>query len=243
MAVTLTTLAQVFLDEFNLHQFARSFSIEPSIDLHDASVLGTGSRIKQPGLKHATASANVFLDGTVDTGSYDILTDRYGGETAGMISYAPAGFGLGNPVLSMYARQVSIAPKSLIDDLSTIDMSAEAAEDAADLGVSLHAHSAETASTDSTSVDNAEATTNGGVASIHVPAISGTDTPTLTPKIQHSSNGSTWVDLVSFTALTAIGKQRIEVAAGTTVNRYLRTSSVIAGTNPSFTYVTSFARR
>lgn len=243
MAVTTGNQAQVMLDEFNLHQFARSFDLTPDTDIHDASVLGTTSRIKMPGLKHATANSEVFLDGTTATGSYDILKGKYGAAVPGVFSYAPLGFGIGNPAILIYASEVSFQPKSIVDDLSMMTMNAEAAEDAADFGVSLHSLTAETSSTDSTAVDNAAATLNGGVATIHLVTIAGTSTPTLTAKIQHSVDNVVWVDLVSFTALTAIGKQRVEVAAGTTVNRYLRTVSTITGTNPVFNYTTSFARR
>ena len=243
MGITTGNQAQVLLDEFNLHQFAQSFSCEPMIDLHDASVLGTTSRIKHPGLKHATASSALFLDDAATTGSYDVLKSKYGAATPGILSYAQLGFAIGNPAILLYLNSIRFGVESIVEDLNKLSFNAEAAEDAADFGVSLHAYAAETSSTNSASVDNAAATTNGGVGVIHVAAISGTSTPTLTAKIQHSVDNSVWVDLITFTALTAVGKQRVEVAAGTTINRYLRTISTITGSSPSFTYATGFARR
>lgn len=243
MAVTAGTAAQVLLDEFNLHQFARTFTISPTIDIHDASVLGTTSRIKVAGIKHATASSELFVDDTALTGSYVVLKGKYGAATPGIITFAPQGFALGNRTLLMYAEETTFAISAIVDDLEKITFNAEASEDAVDPGVSLHAYAAETTSTNSASVDNAAATTNGGVGVIHATAISGSGSPTLTVKIQHSTNDSTWVDLVTFTALTAVGKQRVEVATGTTVNRYLRAISTISGSSPSFTYHVSFARR
>lgn len=242
MAVTPGTLAQILLDEFNLYQFAKSFTLTPITEIHDASVLGTTSRQKVTGLRHATASAELFVDDTLLTGSYAVLKGKYD-TGAGILSFAPQNFTLGNRVFILYAHEVTFAINSIVSDLEMITFNAEAAEDAVDPGVSLHDYAAETTSTDSTSVDNTVLTSNGGVGVIHLTAIAGTATPTLTAKIQHSTNNSTWVDLVSFTALTAVGKQRIEIAAGTTVNRYLRCSSVISGTSPSFTYNVSFARR
>ena len=68
---------------------------------------------------------------------------------------------------------------------------------------------------------------------------------TVTMKIQHSTDNSTFVDLVTFTVVgsTTTTQERIVVAAGTTVNRYLRAQSTVAGTTGSITPIVAFARR
>ena len=83
-------------------------------------------------------------------------------------------------------------------------------------------------------------TSNGGVAYLNVTGVTGTS-PNIVVKVQHSTNNSTWVDLATFTAATAIGAQRIPVSG--TVNRYLRTLWTVTGTTPSLTFTASFARR
>lgn len=243
MAVTLGRQGEVLLDQFNLHQFAKTFLVEPSVDILDASVLGTTSRNKVPGLKHATASAQVFYDDTVTVGSYAVLQGKYGSATPGNISFAPAGFTLGNRILNLYAHEARFTVKPVVDDLVMMDFAAEASEDAVDFGVSLHAHAAETSfPVTGASVDNLAASSNGGVAVLHVTAIAGA-APSITYKIQMSTNDSTWVDLVSFTAVSAVGTQRVEVTAGTAVSRYLRTTATNGGTTSSITGVVGFARR
>jgi hypothetical protein len=77
---------------------------------------------------------------------------------------------------------------------------------------------------------------------LHVTAVGSGDT--LDSKIQHSANNVDWADLSPvFTQATAITSQIITVAAGTTVNRYLREYHTIAGTPATITYLVAFARR
>lgn len=106
-------------------------------------------------------------------------------------------------------------------------------------GVSLHDLTAETATGNDTSHDNSSSTANGGVGHLHVTAASGTS-PTLDVKIQHSSDNSTWVDLITFTQATARTSER-KSATGT-VNRYVRAEWTVGGTSPSFTFAVAFGR-
>jgi len=208
--------AELMLDEFDISHFARSASMAGAMEIHDATGLGQTSRIKVPGAKHATSSAELFVDITDITGSYAILTGRYGG-TSGLLTLAPKGFAVGNPVSHMYAKQINLVQRPIIDDLQTFTYNAESEGDGIDFGVSLHAKTTETAGGNSASVDNGAATANGGVAVIHVYSLAGGN---LAPKVQDSSNGTVWTDLAAFTTLTAIGKQRIEVTGA--VKQYLR---------------------
>ena len=103
-------------------------------------------------------------------------------------------------------------------------------------GVLLHVLGADSTSTNSTSVDNSASSASGGRANLHVTAATGTGG---TIKVQHSTDNSTWVDLVTFTASTAASSQSSTVTG--TVNRYLRCVSTINVTS-SLTFVAGFAR-
>jgi len=60
-------------------------------------------------------------------------------------------------------------------------------------------------------------------------------------RIQHSVDGSAWVDLVPFTAVTVANRaQRLAVTG--TVNRHVRSQWTITGTTPSFTFHAAFGR-
>lgn len=67
------------------------------------------------------------------------------------------------------------------------------------------------------SVDNTASSANGGVANLHVTSVT---SGTATYKVQHSTDNTTFVDLITFTAVSAVGSQ--QASASGTVNRYTR---------------------
>jgi hypothetical protein len=132
-----------------------------------------------------------------------------------------------------------IATKTGEEKAVTLDLSFKI-HDQVDMGVFLHAETAETAVADYTSVDEGAATSRGAVGHLHAISITGTSA---TFKIQHSTDNITFVDLISFTAVTAATSQRVEVAAGTTINRYVRAQMSAASSLTSVTPIIAFARR
>ncbi len=90
-------------------------------------------------------------------------------------------------------------------------------------------------------LDNAVLTTNGGIAVLQVFNVTGT-TPSATIVLQHSVDNITYTDLATFSAKTAVDGEYVTVAAGTTVNRYLRARWTISGTTPSFNFNLAFKR-
>ena len=110
-------------------------------------------------------------------------------------------------------------------------------------GVILSSGSAITATGNETGVDNAASSTNGGVAFLSVPT--NTRNGNITVKVQQSADNSTFTDLVTFTEITSTQKtsERIEVAAETSVARYLRVNYTVAGSTGSATPIVAFSRR
>jgi hypothetical protein len=94
-----------------------------------------------------------------------------------------------------------------------------------------------------TGVDNTTSSLNGGAGFLSVPV--NTRNGTIGVKVQHSADNSTFADLVSFTTVTSTQKtsERVEVASGTTINRYLRVVYTVAGSSGSATPVVAFTRR
>ena len=117
-----------------------------------------------------------------------------------------------------------------------------AADKSIDQGFVIHGHGAETADGNGTAVDRVLPTssTGGMFAVLHVTAYSGLTSAAL--KIQHSTDNSVWADLVAFTSVTAVGNQTAEVAAGTTINRYLRVVTDVTGTG-SITFLAAAGPR
>jgi hypothetical protein len=112
------------------------------------------------------------------------------------------------------------------------------------LGVSLHAITAEVAAANAASVDETAATADGGYAVLHVTALSGGPGAGAVFKVQHSVDDAVWVDLGTFTTITAVGSEFIRIANGTTVNRYVRCqlTTLDAGIT-TITFQMSVARR
>lgn len=103
------------------------------------------------------------------------------------------------------------------------------------LGVVLF-NDALTATTNGSSVDNGAATSAGLHANLHITV---TGSGNYAFKIQHSTDNSTWVDLVSFTITGgALASEHVSVSG--TVNRYLR--GVATRTGGTCTAVMSAAR-
>lgn len=244
MSVSIGANAQLLLDGYDLTGFFSEFSVDMSRDSLDATVFGLGSRSKVQGLRHAKATGSALYDDALTTGSWDVLKLKYPSGTAGTWAFAPTGFAVGNRVVQLYSEAIKFEPRSLVGDLVKVMTEAEALSNAADLGVALHAIGAETSLPFSgTAVDNLAATANGGVGTVHVTAIVGS-AKSVIYKIQHSVDGSTWVDLVTFTAITAANSfQRVEISSGTTIRRYLRETITENGTTTSVTGVTAFSRR
>jgi hypothetical protein len=240
--------AKVLIDGFDMSSFFPEFSMESSQAVHDRTAFGDTGIVKVPGLKDGKASGNCFVDSTLVTGSLAVLKARYGATPGTPIPAAItrgfSGLAVGSRVDIGYFNTSSLAFKFIITDLEKVTFTGEPSANAIDYGVSLHALGAETSLPFSgTAVDNGAATTNGGVFVVHVTAIAG-GAPSVIYKAQHSTDNATWVDLATATAITAANSvRRIEVAAGTTVRRYLRITITENGTTTSVTGAAAFARR
>jgi hypothetical protein len=76
----------------------------------------------------------------------------------------------------------------------------------------------------------------GATAHLHITSVTSTTALSAVVKVQHSSNGSAWSDLITFTAAAAVGSERKTTT--TAVKQHVReTLSTLTGsTNKSITY-------
>jgi len=114
-----------------------------------------------------------------------------------------------------------------------------AGDNAADTGVDSQGKTW-TLTNDATITDAGASTANGGAAYLWCTA---EDLVDMTVSVDHSANNSTWAELAAFTQLTSTGSERVVVAEGTTVNRYLRAAWVTTGGITSATFAVAFGRR
>jgi len=159
-----------------------------------------------------------------------------------MITCLPEGVAIGKPAFFAVVDPTDYAVDATVADAVAVTFSAQA-DESVEMGYTVHALAAETVDGNGTAVDRGTVSTpstRGLVAALHVTAYSGLTSAAL--KIQHSVDNSVWVDLVAFASVTALTQQRVSVANGTTVNRYLRVVTDVTGTG-SVTFLVAAAPR
>ena len=139
---------------------------------------------------------------------------------------------VGRPAFFMVGDTDEYAIDAAVADAVGMTFNAQA-DESVDMGFVLVPLSAITADAlTGTAVDRGASpitpTTHGLMAAVHVTAFSGFSGVVV--KVQHSADNSSWSDLATFTTITGTGAERIKVADGTTVNRYLRASVDVTGT-------------
>jgi hypothetical protein len=228
--------ASIFANGYNVSPYFASVSTSASAETAEVTTLGATSKAYIPGIEDATFSLDGFYDGSagaIDAQMQNIL----GAETVwtvvnttdavGAFGYAAATIGTTYEIGAEIGGAVSVTAEGQTNS-------------GANAMRVLHPLAARTTSGTGTQLDNSASSANGVVGYLQVTAVSGT-TPSITAKVQHSTDGSTWADLVTFTAVTASNNaQRIAVSG--TVNRYLRALWTISGTTPSATFHLSAAR-
>jgi hypothetical protein len=233
--------AGIYADEFDLSAFFKSLNISNSIALDDTHTFGDLFKERDvPGLFESSADFSGFYDPAAGGSWVRARTHLAGG--AAIVTVVPEGAGTAGQVgalVELGKGQFSMTDVSLEVD-KVIPLTAKCEQDDAwDLGVLLHANTPETGAVNTTGVDETAATAAGGVAHLHVTAWTGT---TAVLKVQDSVDNSAWTDLITFTTVTGLVKERIELGAAAAVKRYVR-AQIFSATITSMTFVMAFARR
>lgn len=230
--------SRVFVNAAHQSAHVSGYSVSHSREYSPVtSLLDDGGRY-QPGLLGGALTVKGMFDSTA--GSLHQVVQAAADTDNGLLwTICPDGTALGSPAVSCVSDLADYAVDASVSDTVGLQITAQP-DDGVDIGVVLHAHGAETADGNGSSVDNAASSANGGVATLHVTAYDSFDTVDVT--VEHSANNSTWATLATFATATDVTYERVIVAPGTTVNRYLRAVVDVDGTG-SVTYLVAFARR
>lgn len=221
--------------------FLRAFERGTEVEMADSTTFGVEGHTFIPGLEQGTLSLDGLLDNTVTAGGQDETLDTALQAAAGsVITAAVNGFTLGNRVFMIDARETNYAVTSPVGDVVNFNASWQS-EGQVDHGVALHDLTAETATANGTGVDNAALSTGGASASLHVTA--NTRSTSTTFKVQHSTDNSTYVDLITFAVVGTNVKTAEKLAVSGTVNRYLRAIWTLTAGTGSITFAVAAARR
>jgi len=237
---TFSHLTRIVVGKVPVSCIATSVDPSTSRNMIDRTALCDTGRVFIPGQLEHSLSVGAMFDDDGAAGSYWAeLTDNHASDTLLPITVAPAGLSAGSPAWLAEAYQMAYKPTQGVGD--GVDLGIDFATTGVALfGQSITDLAAVTTTSNSSAVDGGAATANGGIAHLHVTALS---TPTtLDVDIEHSVDGSTsWAVLGSFTQVTTTtATERIVIASGTTVRRYLRAAFTVSGT--SYTCSVAFAR-
>lgn len=232
----------VFVDEYDFSAYFSDMTAAEKVDTADVTAFGAAGKAYIVGNQDGTLSLSGFFESTASTGTDQYFAGVKGSTTKQKVIAALEGATVGTRAIMLQADTSSYQVNSAVGD--AIKTSAEfQASESLDHGVILSSGSTLSATGNGTGVDNGAASSNGGVAFLSVPA--NTRNGNITVKVQSSADNSTFADLVTFTTVSSTTKtsERILVAAGTAVPRYLRVSYTVAGSTGSATPTVAFARR
>lgn len=232
----------VFLNEFDFSTYFTDVSASTSVDTAETSAFGTSAKTYIVGHRDGTVSLSGMFEATAVVGTDVFFSTALGSANKVRVLVAPQGNSNGAGAIMLVADDTSYEVSGAIADV--VQASAEfQSTDAVEHGRILSSGAAVSTTGNGTGVDNGASSTNGGAGFLSVPV--NTRNGNITVKIQHSADNSTFADLVTFTVVsgTTTTSERIEVASGTTVNRYLRVNFTVAGSTGSATPVVAFTRR
>lgn len=209
----------------------------------DDTVLGNAWRSHAAnGLKMGEFTQNGFFNDTADR-IHDALKAGSGVSRVGLLALEGGAIGdkvIGFEGLLQMKYERSTALGEWVGAQGSYQVSGAIEE-----GEILHALGAETANgeTEASSLDNAASSSDGGAGIIQLTEITLDSATNLVGKVIHSADDATFADLVTFTALTERGAERVAVTG--TVNRYVASKWAFtggAGASTTATFVIAFSR-
>lgn len=238
MSYTLGNTSRLFVNEVQVSSTIAGWTATHQRAGSEVTTMVDSGAKYVPGLM----SGNLVLRGpqdSVDQSLHAEIEAAKGNDNTFLATLCPYGTAIGTFAITVLGDVSEHSIDVSVSDAVGFSMAA-VADESVDMGFLVHALGAETADGNGTAVDRGASSVNGGIAAIHATAYTGLTSAAI--KIQHSTDNSVWADLVSFTSLTAIGSERKSIAAGTTVNRYVRAVTDVTGTG-SVTFLVAFSPR
>lgn len=225
---------------YDLTSYLNDASVSQDVETAETTAFGATAKTYITGLRDATISASGMFDGAASAVD-DVLTASIGSDTLAPMIVAQSGLTGAERAYILQSKTTSYEVSSPVGDVVSVSFDSQA-DGGADDAILLTSLAAITATGNGTARDNTTSTTNGGMAQVNVTV--NTLNNTLVFKVQHSADNSTWADLATFATVpaTTTTSERVLVASGTTVNRYLRANYTTSGTG-SITFIMAFARR
>jgi hypothetical protein len=234
--------AGVLYGAYDLSAFFNEASMSQSVETAETTTFGSGAKSYITGLKDGTFSLSGMFDG-VAAGIDEVISASVGDSANVPITIIPqqaATMVVSDVSFSGETLETSYEVSSPVGDVVSANMEGQITG-GMDRGIILAPKTVVSATATGTSVDQTASTTNGGVGYLHVTA--NTRNGAITVKVQHSSDNSTFADLITFTSVTSTTIVSERIAVTGTVNRYVRASYTVAGSSGSATTTVAFSRK
>jgi hypothetical protein len=223
--------ARVYAGAYDLSGFLSSFSASASADTAEVTTFGAVAKTYIAGVRDGTLSGEGYWDG--DPNAVDAVLSAALG-TVTIVSYWPQGDSFGaSGRAAETTGPTSYEVSSPVDGAATISLELQSSGGLHYVR-SLLPKTTVSGNGNGSALDNTAATSNGGVGYLHVFGVS---SGSLAVKIQDSADNSVWADIITFTAATTGGAQRVAITG--TVRRYVRALWTITG---GATLAVGFAR-
>lgn len=219
------TTGVIFLNGFDLSCFLREISEDAHMDVLDATSFCTtdGARQYAAGLHERGISAGGFFSYNQVTDAFSVDKLYHDSIAAGverLLSYGLRGvIDVGDPAVMMNLIASTYDINETVGEIIMTTFEAKASKDATQnpyaRGVWLMSQTV-TGAVNGSTHDGTSAQT-GYFAHVHNTNSDGT----ASVKVQHSTDGSSWVDLIDFGAVASVGAEQARNTA-TAVNRYRR---------------------
>lgn len=249
MAVIHGSQADVYLNGYNGGDWFNSVTSSAAKELNESTVLNNaGYKMYHARMKEATFSMAGFFDATADadlasaatldpdTGDYALHTMIQGGIVGGaddILLHFPAGANaVGDIGYGAKGASTSYGLEGGSGDLLgvSVELTSCVGRERSILAHPLASRTTTAAAFTGTTIDNGAATTDGGSAYLMVTDWVSGSLPAI---IQHSTDGSVWSTLATFTAVGADhAYERVEFSG--TVNRYVRAATASGTFNATF---------
>lgn len=228
----------VFYNGADLSPYFNEASVSNDVEVAETTAFGDSAKQYISGLRDGTLSAAGMFDGSEEAVD-QTLSSVIGNDAADVISLAPDGVVVGRRSFSAAARQTSYEVSSPVSDVVTVSLEVQAT-DGVNTGVLLAGRFSASASGEGSSVDQGASSSNGAIGYLHV--TSNTMNGATTFKVQDSADDITFVDLITFTNVSASAISGQKIAVTGSVDRHVRASQDPGASSGSVTYTLAFAR-
>lgn len=232
--------ATILFGQRSLSEYLNEVSVARTMETGETTNFrASGFKTYVVGLQDAALSLSGLFDGSA--GAVDeTLQGAFTSDLRDPVTVSPEFEKVGAPAYLVDAHTGSYDVTSPVADVVSVSSDIQA-EGRIDRGVFLTASAAISSTSSGAAFDGGAATTNGGIAHLHVSE--NTRDGIITVKVQHSADNVAWVDLVTFTAVPATTTTSQRSVISGTINRYVRADYTVAGSTGSATVHVALARR